>query len=149
MVSPSRGRVEIWEPVLDLYDEDIALTRPLTPARVETRAPQGPAKDGDHGRDPERDRDRDKDDKPHGRAEHPVCCKIDIQAVGEVVDTWVSGERAIGFRLTGLELIDITPGDLECVLEWLRRADEPLRPLTGTLRRALGDEGAHRLGELA
>jgi len=30
MVSPSRGRVEFWEPVLDLYDEDIALARPLT-----------------------------------------------------------------------------------------------------------------------
>ena len=167
----------IWEPVLDHYDEDIALARPLTlgkgqfslstgvllcidcpskgrdPRDPRTGRDKGrdkdPAKDRDHGRDPERDRDRDKDDKPHGTAEHPVCCKIDIQAVGEVVDTWVSGERAIGFRLTGLELIDITLGDLESVLEWLRRADEPLRPLTGTLRRALGDEGAHRLGELA
>lgn len=94
MVSPSRGRVEIWEPVLDLYDEDIALTRPLTlgkgqfslstgvllcidcpskgrdPRDPRTGRDKGrdrdPAKDRDHGRDPERDRDRDKDDEPRG-----------------------------------------------------------------------------------
>ena len=138
-------RVEFVEPLLDLYDEDVALASPLTLEKGQFSLSTGvvlcvdcPSK----GRDPrdlrkDRDRDREKeleqererekelerergkDERPHSKAENPICCKLDVQAVGELVNLYAGGERAIGFRLTQLELIDITPDDLESVLECL------------------------------
>jgi hypothetical protein len=152
-------RVEFVEPLLDLYDEDVALASPLMLEKGQFslstgvvlcvdcpskgRDPRDLRKDRDRDREKEleqererekeleqererekelereRERERGKDERPHSKAENPICCKLDVQAVGELVNLYAGGERAIGFRLTQLELIDITPDDLESVLECL------------------------------
>ena len=45
--------------------------------------------------------------------------RVHVYAVGHLVSTWVGGERAIGFALDDLELVDVEPNALESVLECL------------------------------
>lgn len=137
-------RVEFDVPVLDLFDEDVPLAPPLTLDKGQfsitttlvlcvdcpeerrrgddrhdpTRPNDGP-NDGPNGRPNDHPNDRP-DDAPKGPAQNPICCKLGVQAVGHLVDTWTaSGLRALGFELDALELVDITPDELESVLECL------------------------------
>ena len=59
----------------------------------------------------------DRDD--WGKARNPVCCKLEVFAVGHLVSTWVGGQQAIGFALDSVEIVDIQPNALESVLECL------------------------------
>jgi hypothetical protein len=54
-----------------------------------------------------------------GKARNPMCCKLDVYAVGHLVSTWVGGHEAIGFALDSVEIVDIEPNALESVLECL------------------------------
>jgi hypothetical protein len=74
-------------------------------------------------------KDRDPDDRDNGqwpddrddwgKARNPMCCKLDVHAVGHLVSTWVGGQRAIGFAVDSVEIVDIEPNALESVLECL------------------------------
>jgi hypothetical protein len=62
------------------------------------------------------------DDKGDGR--HPLrevtCCKLEIFVIGHLVSTvTTTGEKAIGFAVDAVEIVDITPDELESVLECL------------------------------
>ncbi len=48
----------------------------------------------------------------------PICCRLDVFAVGhlELVMT-SSGEEAVTFAVDGIEIVDITPNELESVIE--------------------------------
>lgn len=73
-----------------------------------------PKQTDDHGDEQWRD---DRDD--WGKARNPVCCTLGVHAVGHLVSTWVGGQRAIGFALDSVEIVDIEPNALESVLECL------------------------------
>lgn len=124
-------------PHLDLFDEDNPLPPELhldpgqfsvaTKLRLcvdcdERRDDQGGDR-GDHRPD-HGDHDREPDDKPddrppRGKVRNPHCCSLRIFAVGHLVPTTTAGESAVTFALDGLEIVDITPDDLETVLECL------------------------------
>jgi hypothetical protein len=82
--------------------------------------------DGDDHGDHDREQPDDRGDKEWpddrddwGKARNPVCCKLGVHAVGHLVSTWVGGERAIGFAVDSVEIVDIEPNALESVLECL------------------------------
>jgi hypothetical protein len=79
------------------------------------------ADDRDDHKDPADQRgDKWPDDRDGwGKARNPMCCKLEVFAVGHLVSTWVGGQRAIGFALDSLELVDVEPNPLESVLECL------------------------------
>lgn len=68
----------------------------------------------EHRDDPWRD---DRDD--WGKAQNPMCCRLDVYAVGHLVSTWTGGQRAIGFAVDAVEIVDIEPNALESVIECL------------------------------
>ncbi|MEZ5092146.1 hypothetical protein [Nocardioides sp.] len=129
--------VELTIPRLDLFKEDMPLPPELslgpgqfslaTEVRLCVDCAGGREKPQDdpdgHDHDPKEPRDpRDQwpDDRDDwGKARHPVCCRLGVYAVGHLVSTWVGGERAIGFALDDLELVDVEPNALESVLECL------------------------------
>lgn len=54
-----------------------------------------------------------------GRARDPMCCTLDVYAVGHLVSTWTGGQQAIGFAVDAVEIVDIEPDALETVVECL------------------------------
>lgn len=121
-------------PQIDLYDEDVPLAPELTLEKerfsvstavqlcvdcpkMHHEEPDPHEPDPHHG-DP-REQDPREPDKPVGKAENPICTFLEIQAIGHLVDTTTGGQRAIGFGLDAVEIIDITPDSLESVLECL------------------------------
>jgi hypothetical protein len=120
-------RVRFDTPQVDLFDQDRALPPQLTlsPGQFSLRI------DGElcidcrrikiDTRPRGRDDDKDHDD-PKGR--HPLrdvaCCKLSVFAVGRLLRvTTASGEPAIAFEVDAVELVDITPDEVESVLECL------------------------------
>jgi hypothetical protein len=117
-------------PVIDLDDEDVPLPPELTfPAGglslslvVEICTACGGKVKGD-------DKPTDKpDDKPNrepwkptpGRITDPLCTKLEVYATGRLVaTTTTTGEPAVAIALDGIEIVDITPVELENTLECL------------------------------
>ena len=62
------------------------------------------------------------DRPPPGKADQPICTKLEVFAVGHI-DSWhdASGNGDIRLRDDAVELVDITPDSLESVLECLIR----------------------------
>jgi len=126
--------VRLSTPVLDLFKQD----RPLPPelslgagqfslstkvrlcvdcaARGRNEPPGEDPKGHDHPGDDQQWPD-DRDD--WGKARNPMCCTLDVFAVGHLVSTWAGGQQAIGFALDAVEIVDIEPNALESVIECL------------------------------
>jgi hypothetical protein len=130
--------VELSIPQLDLFKQDEPLPPELSLGPVQfslstvvvlcvdcaARGKGDPQGDDhmDHGEMQSDDRGQkpwhdDRDD--WGKARNPVCCKLEVFAVGHLVSTWVGGQQAIGFALDAVEIVDIEPNALESVLECL------------------------------
>ena len=85
----------------------------------------------DQPQDGPKDKPQDNPWKPGpGRARNPLCCKLEVFAVGHLVGTSVGSDQAVAIAVDALEIVDITPTDLENVLE---------RLLTTILRAVLAD----------
>lgn len=145
--------VQLRTPVLDLFDQDVALPPELSlgagqfslstqvrlcvdcasrgrnePTGKDPRSdhPQGhdhpdhDPKEPDPKEPDHRDDSRWPDDRDDwGKARNPMCCRLDVHAVGHLVSTWVGGQPAIGFALDSVEIVDIEPNALESVIECL------------------------------
>jgi hypothetical protein len=72
-------------------------------------------------------REKDHDRQPNGKPDdkrHPLseltCCKLSVFAVGHLAHVLTStGEDAIALDVDGVEIVDITPPELESLLECL------------------------------
>jgi hypothetical protein len=134
--------VELSIPQLDLFDEDVPLPPELSlgPGQfslstvvrlcVDCADRREGDNDGhdhdDHDHDHGPKENDDRGDKPWpddrddwGKARNPMCCKLGVHAVGHLVSTWVGGQRAIGFAVDAVEIVDVEPNALESVLECL------------------------------
>jgi hypothetical protein len=136
--------VELSIPQLDLFDEDVPLPPELSLGAGQfslstvvtlcvdcadrgKRDPQGDDhEDHEHPRDHDPKENDDHGDKPWpddrddwGKARNPMCCRLGVHAVGHLVSTWVGGQRAIGFAVDAVEIVDVEPNALESVLECL------------------------------
>ncbi|MBI2242443.1 MAG: hypothetical protein HYU55_00255 [Nocardioides sp.] len=138
--------VRLSTPVLDLFKQDVALPPELSlgagqfslstrvrlcvdcASRGRNEPPGEDPKGHDHPehdpKDPDHRDDRDDplwpDDRDDwGKARNPVCCVLDVFAVGHLVSTWAGGQQAIGFALDSVEIVDIEPNALESVIECL------------------------------
>ena len=137
--------VRLSTPVLDLFKQDQALPPELslgagqfslsTKVRLcvdcASRGRNEPGEDPrghDHpGHDPEDPKDPDhRDDQQWpddrddwGKARNPMCCTLDVFAVGHLVSTWAAGQQAIDIALDAVEIVDIEPNALESVIECL------------------------------
>lgn len=129
--------VELAIPRLDLFKEDLPLPTELSLGpgqfsvstvvrlcvdcadRHDGKGDDQPHND-DHAHNDDRGDKQWRDDRDDwGKARNPVCCKLEVYAVGHVVSTWVGGKESIGFALDGLEIVDVEPNALESVLECL------------------------------
>jgi hypothetical protein len=144
---PGTGGIE-WHirlstPVVDLYDQDRPLPPELTlpPGALSVQLAVELCVDcsGGRGRDKPQDQPKDQPKDPAqdnpwkpgpGRARNPLCCKLELFAVGHLVGTSVGSDQAVAIAVDALEIVDITPTDLENVLECL---------LTTILRAVLAD----------
>lgn len=137
---PGTGGIE-WHirlstPVVDLFDEDRPLPPELTlpPGSLSVQLAVELCVDcsGGRGRDEPKDGSQDKPqdgpkDKPGdnpwkpgpGRAHNPLCCKLEVFGVGHLVATSVGSDQAVAIAVDAIEIVDITPTDLENVLECL------------------------------
>ncbi len=131
--------VELSIPQLDLFKQDLSLPPELSlgPGQfslstvvrlcVDCAARRrGDDHEGDDHEDPDPKQIDDRGDKQWrddrddwGKARNPVCCRLGVHAVGHLVSTWVGGQRAIGFALDSVEIVDIESNALESVLECL------------------------------
>ena len=137
--------VELRIPQLDLFKQGLALPPELslgagqfslsTTVRLcvdcasrgkdgkEEPPPDDPKHDPKHDpNDPNHDRGDEpwRDDRDDwGKAQHPMCCRLDVFAIGHLVSTWAGGQRAIGFAVDSVEIVDIEPNALESVIECL------------------------------
>jgi hypothetical protein len=111
-------------PHLDLFDEDNPLPPELhlDPGQFSVATKLRLCVDCDERRDDHPDDhgdDKPDDRPPRGKVRNPHCCSLRIFAVGHLVPTTTAGESAVTFALDALEIVDITPDDLETVLECL------------------------------
>lgn len=80
----------------------------------------GPKDDPNHDSNHDQRDDPWRDDRDDwGKAKNPMCCRLDVYAVGHLVSTWTAGQRAIGFAVDAVEIVDIEPNALESVIECL------------------------------
>ena len=128
-------RIQLSIPRLDLHKQTSSLPPELTlgPSqfsaslgvqlcldcrrlRIDRRPPREKDPTG-HDRPP--DDTPGKPDKPHPLSEL-TCCRLSVFAVGHLAHVLTStGEDAIALDVDGVEIVDITPPDLESVLECL------------------------------
>lgn len=121
-------RIRFDTPQIDLFDQDRTLPPQLSLGpgqfslridaelcidcrriKIDTRPPRG------------RDDVKDQDDP---RDRHPLrdvtCCKLSVFAIGRLLRvTTPGGEPAITFEVDAVEVVDITPDEVESVLECL------------------------------
>ncbi|MDP3893746.1 hypothetical protein [Nocardioides sp.] len=138
-------------PKVDLFDQDQPLPPELSlgPGGFSVTTDVTLCVDCDpRGREPDRDPDREHPDKRHhdpehhdrehpderepGKAEHATCVRLHLAAVGRPVPTVTAGEPALTFTVDALEIVDITPVELENVLECLLTVI--LRSVLSTIR---------------
>jgi hypothetical protein len=120
-------RVRFDTPQIDLFDRDRALPPELSlgPGQFSLRIDAELCVDcrrvkidtGPRGRDGDKDHD-----DPKGR--HPLrdvsCCKLSVFAIGRLLRVATAGgEPAITFEVDAVELVDISPDEVESVLECL------------------------------
>ena len=121
-------RISFETPHIDLFDQDDPLPPELTlsPGQFSVRLGVelcldcrrikiDPRPQGGDGKP---------DDQKGGKDRHPLrevtCCKLQVFAVGHLLRvSTASGEDAITFEVDGVEIVDITPDDVESVLECL------------------------------
>lgn len=133
--------VELSVPQLDLFDQDMPLPPELSlgPGQFSLStvvrlcvdcADRGrPDPQGENPHEPEGHEPKDKDDRGDqpwpddrddwGKARNPMCVRLGVHAVGHLVSTWVGGQRAVGFAVDAVEIVDVEPNALESVLECL------------------------------
>lgn len=130
--------VELGIPRLDLFKQDEALPPELSLGAGQfslstvvtlcvdcasrgKNDPRGEDRpEHEHEHDPNRDDKPWRDDRDDwGKAQNPMCCRLDVYAVGHLVSTWAGGQRAIGFAVDSVEIVDIEPNALESVIECL------------------------------
>ncbi|HEY0950876.1 hypothetical protein [Nocardioides sp.] len=136
--------VRLTTPVLDLFKQDQTLPPELSlgagqfslstkvrlcvdcASRGRNEPPGEDPKGHDHqghdhqGHDhPGEDQQWPDDRDDWGKARNPMCCTLDVFAVGHLVSTWAGGQRAVGFALDAVEIVDIEPNALESVIECL------------------------------
>lgn len=116
-------------PRIDLYDEDNPLPPELVldPGQFSVTTQVTLCVDCDPRR---REPDREHDDV--GKVEKPMCCTLGLFAVGRLVPSSTAGESAVTFAVDALEIVDITPVELENVLECLLTVI--LRSVLSTIR---------------
>lgn len=120
-------RVRFDTPQIDLFDQDRALPPQLSlgPGQFSLRIDAELCIDCRRLKIETRPRGRD-GDKDHNdpKSRHPLrdvtCCKLSAFAIGRLLRVATSsGEPAITFEVDAVELVDITPDDVEAVLECL------------------------------
>jgi hypothetical protein len=141
---PGTGGIE-WHvrfspPEVDLYDQDTPLPPQLTLPKgalsVHTKVElcvdctRGGATDT--GKPDPANRDDRRWQEGKGRTVHPLCCVLEIFAVGHLVGTTADGQPAVALALDAVEIVDIAPDDLESVLECL--LGTILRAVLATIR---------------
>lgn len=88
--------------------------RALAAERAQHGMTHGPA--GDQPQDQPKDQPWE---PGKGRVASPLCCKLEVFAIGHLVGTSVGSDPAVAIAVDAVEIVDITPTALENVLECL------------------------------